>query len=119
MSTNRSMFFWLPRILAIGFAVFISLFAFDTFGTGNGFWPELLGFLMHLVPVYALVAILLLAWRWELIGTFAYPALAVAYAVWQWGNQHWSAYVAICTPLVLIGFLFFIGWTRKKKQERT
>lgn len=49
-------------------------------------------------------------WRWEWIGTAGTIALGIAYVVLTRGEEHWSAYVVIVAPLVIIGMLFFIGW---------
>ena len=50
-TTYRSLLRWSPRALGAAYAVFISLFALDVWGTGAGFWNELAAFLIHLLPV--------------------------------------------------------------------
>jgi len=46
--------FWIPRILAIAYILFLSLFSFDTdFG---------IGFLIHLLPSMIFTGCLILAW---------------------------------------------------------
>lgn len=41
---------WTPRVGVILFAIFISVFALDVFGTSSNPWEIALGLLMHLLP---------------------------------------------------------------------
>jgi len=102
--------FWTPRILCILFAVFISLFAFDVFGEGYGFWETIRALLMHLIPTGVILIVLALSWRWEWVGGALFIALGVLYLVLFWGRFHWSAYLVISGPLFLLGVLFLINW---------
>ena len=67
--------FWLPRILCLLFAVFISLFALDVFGEGYGFWETIVAFLIHLIPTGLILIALAIAWRWEWIGAILFAAV--------------------------------------------
>ena len=102
--------FWTPRVLCILFAMFLSLFALDVFSEGYGFWQTILALLKHLVPVYIVVIVLVIAWRWEWVGAILFIALSLFYLVWSWGQFHWSAYLVISGPLVLLGVLFLFNW---------
>ena len=111
MNTSlKRVLFWTPRILCILFAIFLSVFSFDVFGEGQGFWETILALLMHLIPVYIVVIVLVIAWRWEWVGAVLFTALAVFYVVWAWGQFDWSAYAVISGPLVLVGVLFLFNW---------
>jgi hypothetical protein len=119
MNTSmKRVLFWTPRILCILFAIFLSLFSFDVFGEGLGFWETILALLIHLVPVYIVVIILVISWRWEWVGAILFNALAVFYVVWAWERFSWIAYLTISGPLVLVGVLFLINWIYKA-QLRT
>ncbi len=102
--------FWTPRVLCIIFAVFLSLFALDVFGKEHGFWETTLALLIHLLPVYLVVAALVIAWRWEWIGAILFVALALFYLLWFWGRFHWSAYVVISGSLFMLAVLFLLNW---------
>ena len=108
--TTKQVFFWTPRALCILFAVFLSLFALDVFSEDTGLWEAVLGLLIHLVPVYLVVIVLLVAWRWEWVGAVLFIGLAVFYLVQTWGREHWTTYLAIPGPLILIGVLFLLNW---------
>ena len=106
----KRVLFWTPRVMCILFALFLSLFAMDVFGEGYGFWETILALLIHLVPVYIVLIVLVIAWRWEWVGAILFIAFAVFYLVWSWGRFHWSAYLGISGPLVLLGVLFLLNW---------
>ncbi len=56
---------WLPRILCILFAAFISIFALDVFGAGYTASETLVALFMHLIPTGLILIALAIAWRWE------------------------------------------------------
>jgi hypothetical protein len=102
--------FWMPRILCVLFAVFISLFALDVFGEGYGFWETIVALLMHLIPTGIVLITLAIAWRWEWIGAILFVALGVWYLVMAWGKFDWITYLLIAGPLFLVGALFLVNW---------
>jgi TRAP-type C4-dicarboxylate transport system permease small subunit len=107
----KQVLFWLPRVLCILFALFLSLFALDVFSEDSSFWEQILGLLIHLVPVYVVAILLIVAWRWEWVGAIVFIGLALFYLSQAWGQEHWSAMAAISGPLTLIGVLFLLNWT--------
>jgi hypothetical protein len=109
--------FWGPRILGILFALFMSLFALDVFGEGYGFWETILALVMHLVPTYILVVVLVVAWRWEWVGAILFSLLGVLYLVMTRGRVHWSAYLTISGPLFLVGGLFLANWLSRRSPR--
>jgi len=109
--------YWTPRVLGVLFAMFLSLFALDVFGEGYGFWGTMLALLMHLVPVYLVVAALFVAWQWEPVGAMLFAALGVAYFVDAWGRFDWSTYALISGPLFLLGALFVADWVYRTKPR--
>jgi len=113
----KQVLFWAPRLLSILFAVFLSLFALDVFNEGYGFLEMIRALLIHLVPVYILAIALVIAWRWDRIGTILFFALALIYPVISWGRLHWSAYLGISGPLVLLGILFLFNWIYRKQLQ--
>jgi len=101
----------MPRILGILFAMFVSLFALDVFGQGAGLWQEILGLLIHLVPTYLIILALVIAWRWEWVGTILFGGLGVFYIVLTWEQFSWVAAALISGPAFLVGALFLLDWT--------
>jgi Flp pilus assembly protein protease CpaA len=108
--------FWSPRILAIAFAIFLSLFALDAFGEFHGFWNSALAFLIHLVPALIVVVVLVAAWKWEWIGAVVFALLAAFYT-WTALHRHfhWAIFLAIPLPLLVIAGLFLTNWIERSK----
>ena len=101
---TRQLLFWMPRLLGILFALFLSLFALDVFNAGYGFAETLLALLMHLIPTGLVVISLAIAWRWEWIGATLFIALACIYLAASSGGS-WI----ISGPLFLLGILFLLS----------
>ncbi len=108
---SKTLLFWSPRVLTIGYALFLGLFALDVFREGQGVTKALLALAIHLVPVYIVLTVLVIASRWEWIGAAAFATLAVWYAK---GNlrHHPSWVAAIAAPLLLIALLFLANWLK-------
>jgi hypothetical protein len=111
----KRLLFWTPRILCLLFAAFISLFAADVFDGNHGFWPTLLALLMHLIPTGIVLVVLAISWRWEWVGGALFIALGALYLIQFWGRFHWSAYLCISGPLLLVGALFLLNWLWRKE----
>lgn len=109
-ASGKKLLFYMPRILSILFAVFISLFALDVFSGDHSIWEMIGGFLIHLIPTYIILIVLAISWRWEWIGGVVYIGLGVLYMVTAWGRFVWTVYLSIPAPLFLIGALFIVNW---------
>jgi hypothetical protein len=106
--TNRVLT-WVPRVLGVGMALFLSIFALDAFGEG-GILQNVAGFLIHLIPSFIVLAVVMAAWRRELVGATGFIALALIYIVMTWGRFPLPVYLVIAGPLALIGVLFLASW---------
>ncbi|MFI5371398.1 MAG: hypothetical protein ACHQ52_07540 [Candidatus Eisenbacteria bacterium] len=96
---------WAPRLLAIAFAAFITLFSLDVFSEGLSGARLLAAFAMHLFTTTGVVvASLLLAWRWPWVGAVLFAAAGAFYATEAWRHPSWV--VAIGGPLFLTAALF-------------
>lgn len=109
-TTAKRWLFWTPRVLCIAFALFISVFALDVFSEGRGLGATALALTMHLIPTFALIGVLVLAWRWEWVGAVACTALGILYIVQFWGRFPFLTYALIAGPLFVIAALFAINW---------
>jgi hypothetical protein len=113
--------YWTPRILSIIFICFIALFSLDVFGNNYGFWGTALAFLMHNIPSFILLAILIISWKREIVGGVAFILAGLLYILtlamnpqFEWYMISWS--VIIAGPAFLIGILFLVGWFKKRKN---
>ena len=80
MKTNIQIIHWTPRIISILAILFISLFAFDSFSPELTIWQQIAAFLMHLIPSFVLIALLIVAWKWELIGGITYTLIGLVFS---------------------------------------
>jgi hypothetical protein len=125
MKTTDKILYWAPRIICILAIAFISLFAADSFGPGRSIWQQLAAFFMHMIPSFVLLAILLVAWKWELIGGILLTAVGIGLSPFiymlNFKRTHATgmsivSVLIVTVPFVLAGILFLIGYYRKKKR---
>lgn len=115
---SRRMLYWTPRALCVAYAIFLGMFSLDVFNEAHGFWPTLQALAMHMIPAIAVVAILLLAWRWEWIGTVLFAAAGLYY---MWTIRHTSIpgnvklvwILTIAGPGFVIAALFLANWMKR------
>jgi len=112
--STRSILFWTPRILGILFILFVGMFSLDVFGTGAGFWPTLVGFIIHNIPALLMLAGLLIGWHWEWVGALGFFSAAVFLEVMSRSTELFFVLLFIAVP-VLIGSLFLAGWFLRRK----
>lgn len=112
--------YWTPRILAILFILFLAMFSLDVFGEGYNFWQIVLALLMHNIPVFVLLALLVVSWKYEIVGAVVFILAGLLYIAtlifssnFQWYMLSWS--VQISGPAFLVGGLFLAGWIQKRK----
>lgn len=108
--------FLLPRILSILFVFFLSSFALDIFSSYQGV-ALLLPLLMHLLPTFILLGVIIVSWRFELVGAITFLGFAIFYVFSVGLERHWSWYTAISLSSALIGMLYFVSWLEKRKKH--
>ena len=122
----RSFIHWTPRILCILAILFISIFALDAFDSDLPVTEQLLNFLIHMIPSFVLIGILILSWKWELIGgaIFVLIGLIMSPLVYQHNyNMNGSVIMSlgiiaiITVPFIIVGVLFLMDYRIKKKAH--
>ena len=99
---------WLPRILCILAIFFVSLFALDAFGPGMTLWQQIGGFLIHLIPSFILVILLVVAWKWELIGGGVFLLVGLGFSPFIYRHNYQmnhSVGMTLGVLLVINGFI--------------
>ena len=126
MKPTNKIFHWVPRILCILAILFISLFAADSFAPGLTIWQQLGAFLIHLIPSFILLALLIVAWKWELIGGIIFIVIALALSPFvfmlNYKNNHsvgmsLGIIAVITLPFAIVGILFIVSYYMKKKNQ--
>ncbi|MFD0835213.1 hypothetical protein ACFQ0I_05520 [Mariniflexile aquimaris] len=122
MKKSVQVYHWLPRIICIIAILFISLFAFDSFNSTLSFWQQWTGFLIHLIPSFILIAILMIAWKWEYIGGILFILIALGFSPivfkinYNINHSVWLSLGIICMitlPFVLVEILFIKSHRKK------
>ena len=110
LSTAKKLLYWAPRILCIVFTILISFFALDVFGESKSVWETILALLLHLIPTFILIAILVITWRREWIGGILFSLLGFTYIINMWGQFPLMTYIVVAGPLIITGILFLLNW---------
>lgn len=126
MKTRISILHWTPRILCILAILFISLFALDSFGPGQPLGQQILAFLIHLIPSFVLLALLILAWYREYLGGWIFLLIGLGFSPiiflhnFRMNHSEWMSLgivLMITFPFVLVGILFILSHYYKKRHE--
>ena len=110
--------YWFPRILAILAILFMMMFALDAFGGDEPFGRQLLGFLVHNIPAFVLIIVLVIAWKYEIIGGVIFILLSVAMAIYFKSFSGNSGSLIIITPFLITGILFILYQVLSGKSKQ-
>ena len=116
-SSRTSAVGWAARILCVLAIAFLSLFSFDVFVEGTGLGQEILAFLLHNIPSFALIILLIVAWKHELAGGVLITLVGLAASAYfyslNYGRSHSVSMglraALIGAPFVIVGLLFIIS----------
>jgi len=99
---GKGWLFWTPRILAIIFIIFLALMSLDVFDMNLGFWGTMLGLFMHNIPALVLLVVLLISWKYEIVGGIAFILAGIVYIVvlmrnpFEWYYLSWAVQISGC-----------------------
>lgn len=115
--TNRDIVLWAPRVVGLGLALFLSLFALDAFVDSRGVLATIIALMMGLIPSIITLAAVLIGWRHEGIAAIIFLVGAIFYAANALEHPNWM--VIIAGPLVLESALFFLSWRQSRQRQTT
>lgn len=117
--------YWTPRVLSILLIVFLAVFSLDVFDNDYGFWGTVLGLLIHNIPSFILLGILIISWKYEIVGGVAFILAGISFLVFTLVRETveprymlLALSLILVVPAFLIGILFLVGWFKKKKITR-
>jgi len=125
MKKSIKVFHWLPRMICIIAILFVSLFAADAFAPELSIWQQLGAFIMHLIPSFILLAFLIVAWKWELIGGIIFMIIGLGFSPIVFMHNYKMNHsigmtlgiiLTITIPFVIVGILFIVSHFLKKKN---
>jgi len=95
---------------------FPQLVQFRRVSAGAALVREPAVFFIHQIPVLIVALLLVLAWRWEWIGSVLFALLGILYIGMTWRKFWWSAWLAISGPLFLVAALFTANWLSRRRH---
>ncbi len=128
MKTTIKILHWTPRIICILAILFISMFAADAFAPELTIWQQLGDFLMHLIPSFVLLGILVFAWKKELYGGILFTVIGIGMSPFIYKHNYnmnhsvsmsLSIILMITFPFIVVGVLFITSYFMKKKDLKT
>lgn len=106
---QAKLIFWAPRAAAIAITFFVSLFSLDVFGSGS-LLEQVGGFLIHNIPTFAMILLLVLAWRLPVIGFIAFLAAGVFFLRFVIFGGDLGNFLLFSGPMLLVAGLFYVDW---------
>jgi hypothetical protein len=101
---------WTPRILAILYIIFITIFSFDES-------VFTLPWFVHLMPTLILTLIVIFTWRKPLSAAIIFLILGFGFTLIFHTYTNWLIFLIISLPLILIGILFLLEKLFIKKKD--
>lgn len=119
MKTSKLL--WIPRVLAMVFIVFLSLFGLGVFSGEAPLIQKLGGFLIHSIPSLTLLIALIISWKKPLIGGVLFILFSLAFTIFLLIRGGHSikiiTFLGYCLvflfPSLLFGALFIVLGKRK------
>lgn len=94
------------------------MFSLDVFEPGLSAGQIALGLFMHNIPVLILLVVLIIAWKYEIVGGIAFNLAGLAYIISTLTRVPWYLVISwsliIAGPAFFIGILFMMNWYKKK-----
>ena len=115
--------YWAPRVASIVFIIFLSLFSLDVISPDLSLSQILLGLVIHNIPVFVLIIVLIISWKYEIVGGIAFFGAGLLYIAMVFINSQIPWYIAvswslsIAFPATLIGIFFMMNWYIKRKRN--
>jgi cytochrome b561 len=102
------------------------MFALDSFAPELTFWQQMAAFGMHMIPSLVLAILLVIAWKWEMIGGAIFTLIGLGlspfiflknYQMNQSVLTSLGVVMLITIPFVVVGVLFLLSYRVKKQQN--
>lgn len=113
---DKRKFIWIPRVLAIIFILFISVFALDALPAEDDFLRNLVGFFIHLMPSFLLLAMLIIFWKRPRYSGYVFLFLGIVFTLFFRTYLRLDVFLLISFPPLLIGILFIAAHFLKKGE---
>jgi hypothetical protein len=112
---KNKILYWTPRILAILAILFMMMFSLDCFDMGGK--DALICLVMHNIPAFIIIIVLVIAWKWELVGGILFVVAFFAAGIFFRSFNGNPASLIVIAPFLVTGLLFILHYNlylRKK-----
>lgn len=125
MSRQYKILYWAPRIICVLAILFVSLFALDAFDPELTIWQQIAGFLIHLIPSFVLIGLLIIAWKYEKIGGILLILVGIIFSFiifrmnFRMNHSIWKSLIVIVSltfPFILSGALFLAHYRKERRH---
>jgi hypothetical protein len=115
---KEKMLYWAPRILTILAIIFMLMFSLDTLGEKIPLTQKIVGLLMHNIPAFILTAILITAWKHELVGGILFIAAFITASIYFRTFSGNPGSLVVILPFLLTGLLFILHHILYRKPAK-
>ena len=77
-------------------------------------WDLVLALFMHLLPPLILLGVVVISWKYDLVGAVVFFGFAVFYVFAAGFDRPWSWYAFISGPALIVAALFLVSRLQKK-----
>jgi hypothetical protein len=105
---TQKLLYWIPRVFTIAAILFMLMFSLDSFDDEATFINQMTGFLIHNIPVFILILILVIAWKRELPGGILFILAFIAGAVFFKSFTGNPGSLVVIGPFLITGILFIL-----------
>ncbi len=106
--------YWIPRILGILAILFMMMFSLDCFGENETLKNRLICLFMHNIPALICIIVLLIAWKWELVGGILFILVFIGAGIFFDSFTGNFGSLIVISPFLLTGILFIINSSQSK-----
>jgi hypothetical protein len=104
----KNILYWTPRILGILAILFMMIFSLDCFEGDYSFNERMTCLFMHNLPSLGCVLLLIIAWKWELIGGLLFILISIAMVIFFRSFAGNPASLVVISPFLITGILFIV-----------
>lgn len=111
---TKKILYWSPRIIGILAILFMALFSADCFEGNGEITEKFICLTMHNIPTLGFLIVLIIAWKWELIGGILFALISLAAAIMFKSFTGNPASLLIISPFVISSVLFIYHYYLNK-----
>ena len=106
--TGRDVVIWAPRIVGLGLACFLGIFALDSLSSPQGILGTAIAVIMGLLPALIVLGAVIVGWKHAAAACGLFVVLTAIYTISALSHPDWIALIS--GPLALEAVLFFVSW---------